>query len=75
MIVAERIRAAVEAHVIGHAAFGRSVTLSLGVAGCDEAQGTVSQLLKRADEAVYVAKNSGRNRAVQSESAQYRESA
>lgn len=61
LIVAERIRAAVEGHVVDHPKFDKSVTLSLGVAGCSVATGTVSDLLKRADEAVYEAKHGGRN--------------
>ncbi|MFT4542148.1 MAG: two-component system cell cycle response regulator [Planctomycetota bacterium] len=62
MIVAERIRAGVEANLIKNGTFDRNVTMSLGVAGQYDAIGTVSELLKRADEAVYDAKHGGRNR-------------
>ena len=76
MLVAERIRAGVEAHVIDHPAFGKNVTLSLGVAGTCEAHGSVSDLLKKADEAVYEAKHGGRNQACGApESGQQRKSA
>ena len=60
--VAERIRSAVESCVIPDGGFNRSVTLSLGVAGTVGAEGTFNELLKRADEAVYEAKGSGRNK-------------
>ncbi len=76
MLVAERIRAGVEAYVIDHPAFGKNVTLSLGVAGTCEANGSVSDLLKKADEAVYEAKHGGRNQACGApESGQQRKSA
>lgn len=54
---AERIRTAAESHPFPH----RSVTLSLGVATVD-AQGTPEALIAAADEALYAAKRSGRNR-------------
>ncbi|MEZ5974950.1 MAG: diguanylate cyclase [Planctomycetota bacterium] len=48
--------------------FDRSVTASLGVAGYTRpGMRGHSELLKRADEAVYAAKHQGRNRAVLSQ--------
>ena len=60
-IVAERIRSAMEAHVIEFGGMSRAVTASLGVAGYTKSMETVNDLLKRADEAVYAAKHGGRN--------------
>jgi two-component system cell cycle response regulator len=65
LTMAERIRYAVE-----HAAFryGRTllpITVSAGVAELDhEADESLAELLSRADEALYAAKNTGRNRVV-----------
>jgi len=61
-LVAERIRAAVEKHVVDVPGFERSVTLSLGVAGIQPSTTGFEALLKAADEAVYEAKEAGRNR-------------
>ncbi len=63
MLLAERIRLAVEANVVAVPAFtDRSVTISLGVA-CSAAQGidSIDSLLKSSDEGVYQAKRLGRN--------------
>lgn len=59
---AERVRRAVEAHVISVADFKRPVTLSVGVASTEGGPVDVDDLLKRADAAVYEAKQTGRNR-------------
>jgi diguanylate cyclase (GGDEF)-like protein len=64
MDIAEDMRAAVAASGFLHA--GKhpvNVTISLGVAELDESA-DFQLLVNRADEALYVAKNSGRNRAV-----------
>ncbi len=58
---AERIRAAVEAHTILCGSFKKNVTVSLGVAQRGPGITSVSALIKAADEAVYAAKDSGRN--------------
>lgn len=60
-IVAERVRAAMEAHVVTHPCFDRPVTVSLGISCSEEGYDSVDGLLKAADEAVYMAKESGRN--------------
>jgi PAS domain S-box-containing protein len=72
MMVAERIRASVEEktfHPAGQTdgevdagAPGFSVTLSLGVASMRSASDTLADILSRADQALYIAKQSGRNR-------------
>ena len=60
-VVAERIRKTVEANVIQSPGFDRTVTVSLGVAGTHSGVLTLMSLLKASDEAVYQAKNEGRN--------------
>lgn len=60
-IGAERLRAAVEAHVVKSPAFTGSVTVSLGVAERTEDMSGTDALLKAADDAVYAAKSAGRN--------------
>lgn len=64
--IAERLR-----HVISARPFSAGtpdaplmlpVTVSIGVAVCDRPDDTLQSLLKRADEALYAAKNAGRNR-------------
>lgn len=60
-VVAERVRAAMEANVVMHPGFERSVTVSLGIASSHGGYESVDALLKAADEAVYLAKDSGRN--------------
>lgn len=59
----ERLRAAVADRDWGEFAPGLRVTVSAGVAGFRPAE-TVSQLLSRADTALYDAKHAGRNRVV-----------
>ena len=44
--------------------FDESITISLGVAAAEPTDESLDDVLKRADEAVYEAKNSGRNRVV-----------
>lgn len=66
-VAAERIRAAVESNIVDAPGFDKAVTVSLGVASTGDAGGEYSQeslmaLMKGADEAVYQAKNGGRNR-------------
>lgn len=59
MQVAERLRRAVEAELRSPA-----VTVSVGVAAHVPGSGTVKVLRERADEALYAAKNAGRNRVI-----------
>jgi len=58
---AERLRAAVAAHVIRAGGFQTSATVSLGVAGRTPGMSGIDSLLKSADAAVYSAKSAGRN--------------
>ena len=58
----ERIREAVERNVVSVAGFEGSVTVSLGVAGVHSSVSSRMDLMKAADQAVYQAKNKGRNR-------------
>ncbi len=60
-IVAERIREAVESNIVNSPGFERAVTVSLGVAGTHAGVPSLMALLKASDEAVYQAKNEGRN--------------
>jgi len=67
LVVADRVRLALAELGLPHpATLSRIVTLSAGVASYEpgEARRSAGQLLSRADEALYVAKAAGRNRAV-----------
>jgi diguanylate cyclase (GGDEF)-like protein len=58
---AERLRASVEKQLIGVGSGTVRVTLSVGVAVRGECTGSAAELLKAADQAVYAAKQRGRN--------------
>jgi diguanylate cyclase (GGDEF)-like protein len=58
--VAERIRARVEAQEFA----GRKITLSIGIAEFPTNGETADEVISSADEALYSAKRSGRNRVV-----------
>ena len=65
-MLAERIRKAVEEHAFPHAEkqpLGL-VSLSIGVASLSDKTASAEKLLRLADDAVYAAKDSGRNRSV-----------
>ena len=62
--VAERIRAAVAAIELNDIEPGLQLTISLGGTDCQGADEALGQLLRRADEALYSAKEQGRNRVV-----------
>jgi diguanylate cyclase (GGDEF)-like protein len=59
--VAEKIRKTVEDHRIKNEAQIYNITISMGVA-IFKAGDTVEMIIKKADEALYQAKESGRNR-------------
>jgi diguanylate cyclase (GGDEF)-like protein len=61
-VLAERLRATAAERVIRVGTFQRPVTMSLGVAQLDPSCADADALIKRADQRVYLAKQSGRNR-------------
>jgi len=62
--IAERLRKAIEAAPFDDVAPGARMAVSLGVAAWDSGHDTTAVLMKRADEALYRAKEGGRNRVV-----------
>ncbi|MFW7380700.1 MAG: diguanylate cyclase [Oligoflexus sp.] len=60
--VAERIRQSVEQHSLQHGENQLKVTVSLGVSYLQETVRTARALIERADEALYLSKNNGRNK-------------
>ena len=65
LVLAERVRAAVE----GYAWPEAPVTISVGIAGWDPAMNQKASMFRAADDALYEAKNKGRNRIVLHEGA------
>jgi two-component system cell cycle response regulator len=65
-LAAERLRRSVAAapFMVPGLAQTLDVTVSIGVACCDGSDDSVESLLKRADEALYEAKRTGRNRVI-----------
>ena len=63
VVIAERLRASVEAHDWDAVAAGLVVTISVGVAGAAETADTMA-LMTLADRRLYAAKHGGRNRVV-----------
>ena len=64
IVCAERLRVAIEAMVIDHGEFDGNVSISVGVAECTADMVGVDDLLKAADEGLYVAKERGRNQTI-----------
>ena len=62
--LAERIRVSVEENIIERPTFKGAVTVSLGVGYRTPSTVSIDQLIKMADNAVYHAKRTGRNRVV-----------
>lgn len=62
MHCAERLRKRCAETIVEFGSFRRAVTISLGVAEAQASMKTLDELLKAADEAVYRAKEGGRNR-------------
>lgn len=59
--VAERIRGAIEALSFEATMGDKKVTMSFGIAAYEDGQGEIDALIRLADSALYLAKNSGRN--------------
>ena len=70
MRCAERLRSAVEKLEIVHGGRVHRVTISLGVAQRSSEDETVDDLIKIADNALYMAKAAGRNRAIKGDASQ-----
>jgi diguanylate cyclase (GGDEF)-like protein len=64
MILAERLRTAIEAMAIANEPPLPTITISLGVTGFDPVDSDISQTINRADRALYQAKGEGRNKVV-----------
>ncbi len=60
-ILGDRLRTAVENNIIDSPEFKGNITISIGVAVRSEWQSSPKDLIKRADEALYAAKEAGRN--------------
>jgi len=65
MVLAERIRARIAEQPIPTDAGPVQVTVSVGVAGMDDRTPDPGELFKRADSALYEAKQTGRNRVIE----------
>ena len=63
-LIAERIRVAIEDDFPKQFSASRSLSVSLGVAKYEHGTETALELVNRADQALYAAKESGRNRVV-----------
>jgi len=60
-LVGNRVRKAIENNVMDTAEFKGNVTISVGVAVRNEHHTSPKDLIKEADEALYAAKEAGRN--------------
>lgn len=60
-LLAERIRANIENHTLAYGMKTLNITASLGISSL-QGNDTVNDLVKRADDAMYLAKQTGRNR-------------
>jgi diguanylate cyclase (GGDEF)-like protein len=67
-VLAERLRVAISEVRFEDGAQSFSITVSIGISGCTGAKDALENLFARSDEALYQAKNSGRNRVVISSS-------
>jgi diguanylate cyclase (GGDEF)-like protein len=62
MILAERIRRTIEETTIDHGEISFSATVSIGIAINANGDRDVQDIIERADQSLYVAKKTGRNR-------------
>lgn len=65
--VAERIRENIACHPFEEGALNLRITVSIGVSACPDNARTVKELMITADEALYRAKQTGKNRVITSE--------
>ena len=61
LLTAERLRTAIEAMPLPQIRNNFSITISIGVALFDDSDTSIEELIKRADKAMYRAKENGRN--------------
>lgn len=61
LLTAERLRSAIQQMPLPQISATFSITISIGVALFDGSDGSIEELMKRADQAMYRAKQSGRN--------------
>ena len=61
-VLAEELRKQISQHTVHYMDYEICYTISIGIANCRSAQCTLSQLLHRADLALYEAKHQGKNR-------------
>ena len=64
LIVAQRVRLAVEKNIVQHLTHEISVTISIGISEITPEDINYESVIKRADVALYKAKNTGRNKVV-----------
>jgi diguanylate cyclase (GGDEF)-like protein len=64
LLLAERIRSSIEQTKINHGEAGIPATVSIGVAINVEGDRDVQDMIERADQGLYIAKKTGRNRTV-----------
>lgn len=69
LMIAERMRRAVETIRIAEGRSGLQISVSIGVASAARSQRRLSEMLREADRALYRAKSSGRNRVERFEAA------
>lgn len=62
LVPAERVRIAMQERIIPVEGWDRELTVSIGIASFDPSVESIEDLLKRSDEALYAAKDNGRNR-------------
>lgn len=62
MLLADRIRVSIESAVVRHGNTVIPLTVSVGLALFDEADRDVQDVIERADQGLYIAKKTGRNR-------------
>lgn len=61
LLTAERLRIAIEEMSLSQISSTFSITVSIGVVLFDDSDGSIEELIKRADQAMYRAKEGGRN--------------